>query len=127
MDAETRGAETRARDLSSDKLKSFILWRLPWLFIAAGAVWPEARGLLWSLALAWIGSGCTANALRCGRVHCSVMGPSFLFLSLVGLAVTLGPLSLSWNVILAAAGAAVLVGYAPELLGKKYLRDSPAC
>jgi hypothetical protein len=29
----------------------------------------------WAAALAWMGTGCALNALRCGRRHCYVSGP----------------------------------------------------
>lgn len=31
--------------------------------------------LMWAVALAWMGTGCTLNALRCGRRHCLISGP----------------------------------------------------
>jgi hypothetical protein len=29
----------------------------------------------WAVALAWMGTGCALNALRCGRRHCFISGP----------------------------------------------------
>ena len=29
----------------------------------------------WAIALAWMGTGCALNALRCGRRHCFISGP----------------------------------------------------
>jgi hypothetical protein len=124
---EPKAAESGAGDLSQNRLVSFILWRVPWIFIAAGIIWPAPRGALWTLALAWIGAGCLTNALRCGRVHCTVMGPGFLFLSLVSLARTVGLISLHWNLVWGAAVAIVAIAYLPEFFGKKYLRQRPAC
>ena len=30
---------------------------------------------VWAVALAWMGTGCAINALRCGRRHCFISGP----------------------------------------------------
>lgn len=30
---------------------------------------------MWAVALAWMGTGCALNALRCRRLHCFIAGP----------------------------------------------------
>jgi hypothetical protein len=124
---ESGASQSRAKDLSYDRVVNFILWRVPWVFVAVGAVWSTPRGVLWSLALIWIGGACSANAVRCGRVHCTVMGPAFLILGLMAIAVTQGWLPLHWNYIWFAAGTVTLLAFLPEFFGKKYFRDHPAC
>lgn len=54
------------------------LWRLPWVVIAVGAFWPQARFWLWIPAFLVAGAGCVANARRCGRLHCYATGPLYL-------------------------------------------------
>jgi hypothetical protein len=127
MEARASSPDQRERDLSGNRIANFLLWRIPWVLIAAGLIWPGPRGLVWTSALAWIGSACMANALRCGRVHCSIMGPLFLVLALVAGGKTLGLLALNWNLIWSAAGVIVLLAYLPEFMGKKYFGKNPAC
>ncbi len=79
------------------------------------------------MALGWIGAACSGNALRCGRVHCSVMGPAFLILAAVGLARAFGWLTLHWNLIGIAAVGVTLLAFLPEFFGKKYPGGDPAC
>lgn len=127
MEAKASSVDRRARDLSANRITNFVLWRIPWVFIAVGATWNAQRGALWTIALAWIGSACLANAVRCRRVHCSIMGPSFLILALVAGGKTLGWFSIHWNVVWAAAGIVVLLAFLPEWLGKRYFGQKPAC
>lgn len=39
---------------------------------------PARTALVWAVALAWMGTGCTLNALRCRRRHCIISGPVLL-------------------------------------------------
>ena len=60
---------------------------------------PLARtALIWAVALAWMGTGCALNALRCGRRHCFISGPALwlgaIAAGLVGLGVLSGGNSL---------------------------------
>lgn len=52
-------------------------------------------GLTWAVALAWMGTGCALNALRCGRRHCFLSGPVLwlgaMATALVALGVISGP------------------------------------
>lgn len=53
-------------------------WALPIALGNSTNFWhlplPRA-GLIWALALAWMGTGCALNALRCGRRHCFISAP----------------------------------------------------
>lgn len=78
---------------------AFALWRVPLVLVALGIFLPAAQSWLWTTAFLWIGAACTANAFRCGRIHCAIMGPLLLVLGLVSLARTLGVIDLGWNTI----------------------------
>ena len=73
-----------------------------------------------------MGIACTANAARCGRVHCYVTGPFFLLMAVVSLLYGLGVLPLGghgWSLL----GLIILVGSVafcclPELFLGKYRR-----
>lgn len=58
-----------------------LAWGLPILVIVAASFLADrAQAVVWSLALAWMGIACIANARRCGRVHCRFTGPYYLLL-----------------------------------------------
>lgn len=46
--------------------------------------------LLWAVALAWMGTGCAVNALRCRRRHCFISGPVLWLGAIVAGLVALG-------------------------------------
>lgn len=117
----------RPADLSGRRWLSIALWRVPQLLLIFGLFWPEGIGPLWSLGFAWIGGSCTANAVRCGRVHCSIMGPLLIVLGLASLANTVGMISVSWTIIGAAALAIVAMAFVPEFLGRKYFGSQSRC
>lgn len=53
-------------------------WALPIALGVSTNFWrvPLAQSaLIWTVALAWMGTGCALNALRCGRRHCFISGP----------------------------------------------------
>ena len=81
-------------------------WRLPLAWIA----------LIWVLALAWMGTGCVLNALRCGRLHCYISGPVLwlgaIAAGLVGFRVIFNPNALGEVVNSALALAAL--SFLPE-------------
>ena len=49
--------------------------------------------IIWAIALAWMGTGCALNALRCGRRHCLISGPVLWLGAIATLLVALGVLS----------------------------------
>lgn len=57
---------------------AWLLWCLPTILLVVGFNWPVGRPWLWIPALLLAGSGCIANAGRCGRLHCYATGPFFL-------------------------------------------------
>ncbi len=68
-----------------------LAWGLPsFTLVAAVFMAPSTRTFVWAGALAWMGLACVANALRCGRLHCYLTGPFFLFMALASLLHGLG-------------------------------------
>lgn len=49
--------------------------------------------LIWALALAWMGTGCALNALRCGRRHCIISAPVLWLGAIVAALVAFGVIS----------------------------------
>jgi len=47
----------------------------------------------WAVALAWMGTGCLLNALRCGRRHCFISGPVLWLGAIAAALVAVGILS----------------------------------
>lgn len=78
--------------------------------------------LTWAGAFVWMGTGCTLNALRCGRRHCFFSGP-VLWLGavaalLVGFGLISGPRVLSD--VINATVVLVILSYVPEWIRGKY-------
>ncbi len=120
------GGKSIPEDLTRDKLKAFLLWGLPIIFLLASAsLWPQARGIPWSIAFLWIGGACLANAVRCHRAHCYFMGPFFLILGLLSILNATEFASIPWKYIGWAAGLGALLSFLPEWLGKKYFVKNP--
>lgn len=122
-----------SRDLLRRRWVVLVIYWLPAAAIVASgffAIEPAWRGALWAVALATMGFGCLANAIRCGRVHCYFTGPFFLVVAAVALLYGFGALALGkngWNLL----GAIALVGalisiYLPERLFGAYRREQSA-
>ncbi len=120
---------SNSRDiLASPRLAVALFW-LPAIVLVVtgtsglGGGW---RIVTWTVALGIMGAACTANAVRCGRVHCYLSGPFFLVMALATLLYGLGVVPLGrngWNLI----GLTILVGAwalccLPELFLGKYRR-----
>jgi hypothetical protein len=118
----------RSNRSSGDFLKSpfsaVFWWGLP---LAAGwsaqalPITRPAETLVWAAALAWMGTGCTLNARRCGRLHCRLAAPVLLVgaaaTALIGLGWTpLGPHAASY-VINSSLALALLTFLAEPIWG----------
>jgi hypothetical protein len=110
-------------DLVSDRRAYFLLWRLPWLAIAASL---PLRGSslmagVWTTAFAQMGIACIANASACGRLHCYFTGPFYLLGAVASFLRGMGRLRISWPGL----GAVMVVGWLvlsrlPEKLWGRY-------
>jgi len=57
------------------------VWGLPAGVMAVGLLVDiHARTIMWTIALAWMGTACILNARRCGRTLCRFTGPFYLAL-----------------------------------------------
>lgn len=81
------------------------------------------RSVIWTIALAWMGTACLLNARRCGRTHCRFTGPFYLIMILPVLAagsglVPIGPYG--WGLLAAVivAGGKIIWWATERALGK---------
>lgn len=128
MEPET--TTCKSRDILSIPWIAFLVFWLPAIsMVLTAESWfgGGARTAVWTSALGIMGTACTVNALRCGRVHCYITGPFFLAMALITLLYSLGILELGrngWSLI----GATILIGSIalcclPELFLGKYRRS----
>lgn len=115
-------------DLLRKPGSAFFWWCLP-LAIGfgtslIGGVRPSYRAAVWSVALAWMGTGCVLNAIRCRRLHCYIAGP-VLVLGAIGEALIAGGVSLfgahAESNIAGVALVLALLSFVPERIWGRYL------
>ena len=117
----------RSRDLLSNFWSQWLLFCLPAVAIAVTGIsvfGNSIRTIVWTTALVILGTACSINAARCGRIHCYLTGPFFLVMAEVALLYGVGVLPIGghgWNVI----GLTILVGAIvlcclPEIIFGKY-------
>lgn len=115
-------------DLVSDKRVYFLLWRLPWLAIAASFLLKDSslKTGIWSIAFTQMGVACIANASGCGRTHCFFTGPLYLLAAVASFFKGSGRLPIPWPVLggLTCLGICVL-RWLPERLWGTYATRSP--
>lgn len=112
------GPTDRARrDLVCARI-GILLWWLPAALVLVGLWAPSLRAALWIPSFAVMGIACLANARRCGRLHCFLTGPLFLFGS-VATALDAGP----WLVLVIVA-AGTVAAFALEWLRGSYVGTS---
>ena len=127
---ESGTTTSKSRDILSNPWRAFAVFWLPAIAIvvAAGSEFSNYwRTIIWTVALGTMGIACTANALRCRRVHCYITGPFFLVMALVTLLYGLGVVPLGrngWNLI----GMIILIGAIvlcclPEMFLGRYRKD----
>ena len=116
-----------SRDLLSSPWPAVTLFCLPAIAIAVTGrveIANRWRTIVWTIALAVMGTACIANAVRCGRLHCYITGPFFLAMAGVTLLYGTGILPLGakgWNWIgLTLLAGAITLCCLPELFFGKY-------
>jgi hypothetical protein len=106
------GTACESRDVLSKPWQALLVFGLPaaaMVITGSAGFSSHARTIIWPVALAIMGTACTANAYRCRRIHCYFTGPFFLLMALLALLYGLGFVPLGqrgWNVV----GLIVLVG-----------------
>ena len=127
---DVRGA--KAGDLTDGALSSFLFWKLPAVVVVGVAlldVGSVGQALVWAPSLAIGGAACSANAIRCHRVHCYFTGPFFLLMAAVSLlhgvgALPLGEEGWTWIELVTLIGA-ITLGYLPEVVWGRYWTPRP--
>ncbi|HZU42856.1 MAG TPA: hypothetical protein VE994_09305 [Terriglobales bacterium] len=116
----------KAHDMLSHPLWFVVLFCLPILAIIlsghyAGAGWKTG---VWAASLGVMGAACSANAARCGRLHCYLTGPFFLLMALITLLYGVGVLPLGasgWSAIsLAVLVGGIVLSCVPEMIFGRY-------
>jgi hypothetical protein len=98
-----------------------VLWCVPTFVILVGAALPSLRATLWIPSFLVMGTACLVNARGCGRVHCFVTGPLFLFAAAATTLDELAVLPVDWKLILAGVVVGTLLGYGLEWVRGKYV------
>ena len=100
----------RAKDWASDWRTLVTIWGIPAAsMLAGGLLEPALRAPIWTIALAWMGIACLANARRCNRTHCRFTGPFYLAMALLVVMLASGllpPGRYGWHVL----GVVTIVG-----------------
>jgi hypothetical protein len=98
-----------SRDWLRSPRTNLLAWWIPQAAIVLGLLLPiPFRGVIWTLALLWMGTACILNARRCGRTHCRYTGPYCLAMIVPVLVVAWGIISVdfyAWLVL-----AAIILG-----------------
>jgi hypothetical protein len=98
-----------SRDWLRSPRTNLLAWWIPQAAIVLGLLLPiPFRGVIWTLALLWMGTACILNARRCGRTHCRYTGPYYLAMIVPVLVVAWGIISVdfyAWLVL-----AAIILG-----------------
>ncbi|MGH8235377.1 MAG: hypothetical protein ACREPU_14450 [Rhodanobacteraceae bacterium] len=111
----------KARDLTCGG-SAWLLWRLPAVLVIAGDAWPRGMAWLWAIAFAMAGTGCLANAARCGRTHCYVTGPLFLLAAIWCLFSALGVVALHPNMLFLVIAPVAVLAYLAEIPLGRYMK-----
>ena len=119
----------KARDWVRRPIGVLFWWALPLALGVSTNFWhlPLARtALMWTIALAWMGTGCALNALRCGRRHCFISAPALWLGAIAAAAVSLGFLSRPSALGEAVNGALALaaLSFLSEQFWGRYVRTS---
>jgi hypothetical protein len=115
-------------DLLARPISAFFWWCLPLIIGFAGQMIGQPvqiEALVWALSLAWMGTGCVLNAMRCHRLHCYIAGPVFLVGALAEASIGAHLLVLGIHAVNNIAGATLLLtllSFVPEFYLGRYRR-----
>lgn len=121
--------EPVSRDLSAKRTSLISIWGLPLVLLfslnfTTAYLSPVMQTGLAAVLLAWMGSACAINALRCRRLHCMIAGPVLLVGAALLALMALGTLSLGRDgpiyVIWGTLGI-VASSFVPERILGRYL------
>jgi len=120
----TRAAASR--DWVGNTRTYVIAWGIPTFALIVGIFLPpRPSAVVWAVALSWMGLACIVNALRCGRLHCYLTGPFFLFIAVAALlhgfeVFWLGAYGRLWLALALIVVGGGLFWYVPERMWGKY-------
>ncbi len=107
--------------------RSYLLaWGIPTVaLIVAVFMGPQAKTVIWSASLVWMGVACIVNAARCGRMHCYFTGPFLVIMAIPVVLhgtriVWLGPNGWIWLGVTIVVGGYGLLWLLPERVWGKY-------
>jgi hypothetical protein len=107
---------------------AFFWWCLPLLIGFGTSLLSGARSTyvaaVWSVSLAWMGTGCILNALRCRRLHCYIAGPALVLGAIGEALLASGVVTIvahAQNNIAGAALVLALLSFVPEMFWGRYL------
>jgi hypothetical protein len=105
----------------------YLLWGAPAaLIVATDAAYQASSlssvsaGLLWAVAVAWIGVGCFINGRSCGRVHCIIDGVAMPILGLAAALNALSVVSFSWSAFWIVFFVVLGGSFVPEFVWGRY-------
>ena len=114
-------------DLLSTRASAFFWWCLPLAIgFAAGFLSSNSTlvAMVWCACLAWMGTGCVLNAVRCRRVHCYIAGPVFILGAIAEALVVTGMNVFGPHAANNIAGATLIVAllsFLPEMVWGRYI------
>jgi len=123
MDNSCGSSGCSAKDLTGGQIAWF-LWYVPIFLVIVGSSWSRGRVWLWIPAFVVMGVGCLANAARCGRRHCYVTAPLFLFAAVFVVLSGLGVVSLHPGLFLLVVFGTCCLAQCAEILFGKYRRGA---
>jgi hypothetical protein len=114
-------------DLLSTRGSAFFWWCLP-LAIGLAAGFLNSNSTLgaavWCVCLAWMGTGCLLNVVRCRRLHCTIAGPVFMLGAIAELLVAVGRNPFgphAANNIVGVSLLLALLSFVPEMIWGRYI------
>jgi hypothetical protein len=107
-------------DLVERKI-GWLIWRVPLMAFVVGIfLGPLPRMLLWTPAFLFAGGACVVNASRCGRIHCFITGPLYLFAAAATALRGLEVISVPWALIAFGVPVGTVAAYGVEQVLGKY-------